>query len=54
MKITKHLNPKMKIVLILFALIFIAFVIIQLFAMRGQRNIETYPYVVNKNMTHLR
>ena len=28
--------------------ILIAFVIIQLFALRGQRNIETYTYVVNK------
>ncbi len=37
----------MKILLILLGVILIAFVIIQLFAMRGQRNIETYPYVVN-------
>ena len=38
----------MKILLILMGVILIAFVIIQLFAMRGQRNIETYTYVVNK------
>ncbi|MCJ7757225.1 MAG: heme-binding protein [Gillisia sp.] len=48
MKIAIHLNAKMKILLILLGVILIAFVIIQLFAMRGQRNIETYPYVVNK------
>ena len=38
----------MKILLILLGVIVITFVIIQLFAMRGQRNIETYTYVVNK------
>ena len=38
----------MNTVLILLAIILIVFVIIQLFAMWGQRNIETYPYVVNK------
>lgn len=38
----------MKIVLILLLVILIAFIIIQVFAMNGQRNIETYPYVVNK------
>jgi len=38
----------MKILLILMGVILIAFVIIQLFALRGQRNIETYTYVVNK------
>jgi hypothetical protein len=48
MKIIIHLNSKMKILLILLGVIFIIFVIVQLFAMRGQRNIETYPYVVNK------
>ncbi|WP_020568142.1 SOUL family heme-binding protein [Neolewinella persica] len=38
----------MKIVLIILALLFIAFVVVQIFAMNGQRNIETYPYVVEK------
>lgn len=38
----------MKILLILLAVILIAFIIIQLFAMRSQRNIETYAYVVKK------
>jgi len=43
-----HLNKKMKILIIFLAVICIAFVIIQLFALRSQNNIETYPYVVNK------
>jgi len=34
----------MKILLILLGVFFIAFVVIQLFASRGQVNIETYPY----------
>jgi len=38
----------MKIFYIIVAIIFIAFIIIQVFAMRGQKNIETYPYIVNK------
>ena len=38
----------MKILLILLGVILLAFIIIQLFAMSGQRNIESYPYVVNK------
>lgn len=38
----------MKVVVILLAVVLIAFVIIQLYVMRGQRNIETYPYVVKK------
>lgn len=38
----------MKILLIIVGVILLAFIIIQLFAMNGQRNIETYPYVVNK------
>jgi hypothetical protein len=38
----------MKILLILLGVIILAFIIIQLFAMNGQRNIETYPYIVNK------
>ena len=48
MKIAKYLNTKMKIVLILLGVLFIAFVVIQLFAFKSQRNIETYPYVINK------
>ena len=38
----------MKIVIIILGAVLIAFVCIQLFALKGQRNIETYPYVVNK------
>ena len=38
----------MKIVLILLGVVFIAFVVIQLFAFMSQRNIETYPYLINK------
>ncbi len=38
----------MKILLSLLGLIALAFVAIQIFAMKGQSNIETYPYVVNK------
>ncbi len=39
----------MKIALILLGVVFIAFAVIQLFALRSQWNIETYPYVINKN-----
>jgi len=38
----------MKILLILLGTILFAFIFIQLFAFKSQRNIETYPYVVNK------
>jgi hypothetical protein len=38
----------MKILFIVLAVLLIAFIIIQLFAMRSQRNIETYAYVVKK------
>ena len=38
----------MKILLIVLGVLLIAFVVIQLFALNSQRNIETYPYVVNK------
>jgi hypothetical protein len=48
MKIAKYLNTKMKIVLIVLGVLFIAFVVIQLFAIWSQRNIETYSYVLNK------
>jgi hypothetical protein len=44
----KYFKKKMKILLILLGVILIAFVVIQLFAFNSQRNIETYPYVVNK------
>ena len=36
----------MKTLFLLLGVILIAFVVLQLFAMKGQRNIETYPYVV--------
>lgn len=38
----------MKILIITFAMIILVFIAIQLFAMSGQRNIETYPYTVIK------
>ena len=38
----------MKILFILLGAIILTFIIIQVFAMKGQSNIETYPYVVNK------
>ena len=38
----------MKTLYIILGVILIAFIIVQLFAMSGQRNIETYPYEVNK------
>ena len=38
----------MKTLLIILGVILLAFIISQLFALSGQRNIETYPYVVNK------
>lgn len=38
----------MKILLIIVGLVLLVFIITQLFAMSGQRNIETYPYVVIK------
>jgi len=38
----------MKIILILLAVIFLAFTFVQLYFFRGQRDIETYPYVVIK------
>lgn len=38
----------MKTFLIVFGVILLIFIITQLFAMSGQRNIETYPYVVKK------
>jgi len=38
----------MKILLILGALLIVGFAVVQFFAMKGQRNIETYPYTVDK------
>jgi len=38
----------MKTLYIILGVLLLAFIIIQLFAMSGQRNIETYPYEVNK------
>ena len=38
----------MKAFLILLGVIFLSFIIVQIFAMGSQKNIETYPYVVNK------
>ena len=38
----------MKTLFLLLGVILIAFVVVQLFAMKGQRNIETYPYFVQK------
>jgi len=38
----------MKTVLIIVGVILLAFIAVQVFAWNGQRNIETYPYVVNK------
>ncbi|MBG6110203.1 hypothetical protein H4V97_000118 [Flavobacterium sp. CG_23.5] len=38
----------MKILLISLGVIVVAFIIVQLYAMNEQKNIESYPYVVNK------
>jgi hypothetical protein len=38
----------MKIIFLLVGVLVVVFIVIQLFAMSGQRNIETYPYVVDK------
>ncbi len=38
----------MKTLFIILGVILLAFILIQLFALKEQRNIETYPYVVNK------
>lgn len=38
----------MKILIIILSIILFAFISIQLFALKGQKNIETYPYVVQK------
>lgn len=38
----------MKISLILFGTLFLIFIVIQVYSMSSQKNIETYPYVVKK------
>ena len=38
----------MKILIFIFGIILIGFIVVQLFALNSQRNIETYEYVVNK------
>ena len=38
----------MKILIFIFSIILIGFIVVQLFALNSQRNIETYEYVVNK------
>jgi len=38
----------MKILLILLAIVLIAFLIVQVFAMSAQKNIESYPYTIDK------
>ncbi len=38
----------MKTILIILGVILLAFIIVQIFAMNGQKNIETYLYVVDK------
>ena len=38
----------MKILISVFGIILIGFIVVQLFALNSQRNIETYEYVVNK------
>jgi hypothetical protein len=41
--------PKlMKIILIIVAVLAVAFIVVQIFASRSQRNIETYPFQVKK------
>jgi hypothetical protein len=44
----------MKILFISLEVLLLAFIIVQLFALNGQKNIETYPYVSIKNTTHLK
>ncbi len=39
----------MKVVLIIFSIMFVAFIAFQLWAMNGQKNIETYQYSVEKS-----
>jgi len=44
----------MKIVIIVLFVILIAVTFLQLYFIRAQRNIETYPHTVKKNMTDLK
>jgi len=48
MKVLTYINSKMKLLLILLGVVLIILLIVQLFAMWGQRNIETYPYAIEK------
>ncbi len=43
-------NIKMKTLFLILGVILIAFIVLQLFAIKGQRNIETYPYIVKKKI----
>lgn len=38
----------MKILLVILGVVFLGFVFMQIFALNEQKNIETYPYVINK------
>jgi hypothetical protein len=38
----------MKVLLVILGVIFLGFVFMQIFALNEQKNIETYPYVINK------
>lgn len=38
----------MKALFIILGIILLAFIILQIYTMSGKKNIETYPYVVNK------
>ena len=38
----------MKVVSIILGIIAVAFIAVQIFALKSQKNIETYSYVVNK------
>ena len=38
----------MKLASIIFGVIAIAFIAVQVFALKSQKNIETYPYIVDK------
>lgn len=38
----------MKVLLVILGVVFLGFVFMQIFALNEQKNIETYPYVINK------
>ncbi|WP_231555183.1 heme-binding protein [Cellulophaga sp. Hel_I_12] len=44
----KYVNTKMKILFIVLGILLLVFIVSQVFSFTSQRNIETYPYVVNK------